>query len=324
MAIQALICAAPARPEPADYNPAVRPDPAGTPTEVSVAALVIDLADIDDVKQEFTIDVYVIVRWRDGRLAADSELDEERTLPLASVWHPALGALNRRGASIMLPEVVFIDPDGNVEYSQRYFGQIGSPLDLQEFPADTQTLEVRMLSYRYGPDELVVGSRGAQRLERMSVSGWRVGQPRLEPSLLDLPEVTRAGTSLQVEVERETGYYVLTMVMPLLLITLMAWAVFWIDPSLLPSQVGIATASVFTLIAFRFSLSLRLPEVSYLTTADWFVLTATLLVFGALGETVYAGRLAKLGREDAARRVDYHSRWIYLVALTTLCLLTLS
>jgi hypothetical protein len=98
----------------------------------------------------------------------------------------------------------------------------------------------------------------------------------------------------------------------------MASLVFWIDPSLLPSQIGVATASIFTLIAFRLSLGLSLPRVSYLTTADRVVLSITLLVFMALGETVFAHRIFKSGREDLARRVDLWSRWVYAGALVVI------
>ena len=115
----------------------------------------------------------------------------------------------------------------------------------------------------------------------MSVVGWKIGDSESDAEPLEVPGATRAGASFQVRAQRETTYYFLTMALPLLLIALMAWTALWIDPSFLPSKVGVSTASVFTLIAFRFSLKLSLPKVSYLTTADWMILAVTLLVFAA-------------------------------------------
>ena len=56
---------------------------------------------------------------------------------------------------------------------------------------------------------------------------------------------------------------------------------------LTPSSLAISTASVFTLIAFRLSLMWSLPKVSYMTTADGFVLAITLQTsLGNLAATV--------------------------------------
>jgi len=60
------------------------------------------------------------------------------------------------------------------------------------------------------------------------------------------------------------------MLLPLALIVLMAWSVFWIDPALLPTQIGVSTASVFSLIAFRFGTRDLLPPVHYMTRGDFF------------------------------------------------------
>jgi len=114
------------------------------------------------------------------------------------------------------------------------------------------------------------------------------------------------------------GYFLWTMAVPLALIMFMAWTVFWIDPNFLPSQVGVATASVFSLIAYRTALRLSLPKVSYMTRADIFILGATLLVFGALAMAIATGRLAKSGREEVALRVDRWGRWVYLGLLAVL------
>ncbi len=289
---------------PDGYNPTVRPDPPGTPTRVTLGVFLLDLVSIDDRAQEFSIDVVVSARWRDPRLASSDE-SAERLLPFDAVWNPAVGAINRRSLAFLLPQTVRVDAEGNVVYVQRLQGTLASRMVLHDFPADTQALELRLASYLYTPEgvEVVADEARIGRMETLSVSGWKIGPPELDVTSLPLPGgLERAGGVLRLEAQRDASYYLLTLGLPLLLISLMAWSVFWIDPSLLPSQVGIATASVFSLIAFRLSLSAQLPKVSYLTKADWFVLAITLLVFSALGEAVYVGRLAKIGQEDRTRR----------------------
>ena len=50
-----------------------------------------------------------------------------------------------------------------------------------------------------------------------------------------------------------------------------------------------------------------------MTRGDVFVLGCTFLVFSAFGMALLSGRLAKIGQEDLARRVERWARWIYLL-----------
>lgn len=299
-----------------------RPDPPGVPTRVAITVFFLDLIEIDDVSQEYTADIFVRFEWRDGRLALDEETSKsvERMMPLSRIWWPQLASLNRRTGRATLPESVRVDATGNVTYDQRFYGTLAARLDLHDFPSDRQTLPLEILSYRYTTKELELEVRHLSRLDEMSLIGWHVEavSSESEPPELAAAEQDLAGATFRIEAKREVSYYLWTMGLPLLLIAIMAWTVFWIDPSLLPSQLAISTASVFSLIAFRFSMKLSLPRVSYLTNADTFVLIVTVLVFGALGQAVMTGRLAKRGHEDLARTLDRWGRWIYMAVLVGL------
>ena len=307
-------------------NVVPRPDPEGTPTDVSIGLYFLDVAQIDDVAQEFAADVVVQASWTDPRLA-DPGAPPTRVLPLAEIWDPEMGFLNRRAVDLIIPETVRVDPAGHVVYVQRALATFASPLDLRRFPRDEQEIGVQLVSYRYASGELDlrVNRTTTGRREVFSITGWQLelGTATVTPLVLPGVDLTRAGLTFRLTAQREGYYYLLTMFIPMVLIALMAWCVFWIDPSLLPSQIAISTASIFTLIAFRFSMNFSLPRVSYLTTGDRFMLAITLLVFTALGQAVVTGRLAKSGKEALARSLDRWGRWIYLAALASVCWVTL-
>jgi hypothetical protein len=61
-----------------------------------------------------------------------------------------------------------------------------------------------------------------------------------------------------------------------------------------------------------------------MTTADTFVMAVTLLVFGALGQTVLTGRIAKSGREELAQKLDVWGRWVYSGLLAVILLIVLT
>src|SRR5262245_31368229 len=62
--------------------PATRPDPEGQPTRVSLGVFVVDISGIDDARQTFKADIYVMLRWKDARLAS---AEARRNMPLAKV-----------------------------------------------------------------------------------------------------------------------------------------------------------------------------------------------------------------------------------------------
>jgi len=306
-----------------------RPDPKGTPTRAEIGIYVLDVMAIDDATQTFEVDVVVTLRWRDPRLAFSAEEMglEELVLPLDEVWSAELGTLNRREVETLLPDVVHVAPDGRVSYAQRIQATLASKLDLREFPFDSQALPIHIVAYRHGPEEIQfvlneesTGSRGD-----FSVTGWEIeeGEPRIEPVELPGVEGQFAGVSFFLEARRQSSYFGLTMMVPLVLIVLMAWTVFWIDPAVVPPQIGVSTAAVFSLIAFRFSMRSALPNVAYMTRADQFLLGTTLLVFAALGEVIVTTRLARQGNEELAHRIDRWGRWIYLASFILLTGLTL-
>jgi hypothetical protein len=106
------------------------------------------------------------------------------------------------------------------------------------------------------------------------------------------------------------------------LIVFMAWTVFWLDPSQLGPQLGVATASVISFVAFQIKLQEMLPGVDYLTRMDRYILGATILVFLAFGEAILTGGLAAKGRADLSRRIDRWSRWVYVILFGVLICVT--
>jgi hypothetical protein len=47
-----------------------------------------------------------------------------------------------------------VDAKGNVQYLQRYLGELSTPLLHKDFPLDSQRLHILIGSLRYGPQEL--------------------------------------------------------------------------------------------------------------------------------------------------------------------------
>jgi hypothetical protein len=292
-----------------------RPDPDGVPTEMAVGAYLVDLQGIDDAQQTFSADFFFVMTWRDERLLnVEGRSLAGCLLPIEAIWAPRVLIMNERAANKSFEDRVYVGPDGHLEYSQRFQGVFTNRLDLRDFPLDRQTLSIRVVLGRTRAEDVTfLLDERTGRAEEFSIADWTVTADSVEYEAFRLPtaEQRYPQVTFRLEVRRNRAYYAQKLFLPLILIVCMSWAVFWIDPKLVPPQIGISTSAVLTLIAFLFSLAYTLPRLSYLTRADRFVMGATVLVFFAFGEALLSTGLAGRGREETALRIDRLSRLVF-------------
>lgn len=307
-----------------------RPNAGGPPEEIAILFGLLDIDDIDDKEQRFSVDAFFEIRWQDSRLAVEPDVDFAggvRTFSLDSIWTPSLTIVNDRGLSLMLPEVADVDNNGNVVMRQRLSGLLAVDLKLANFPFDTQQLTIDIVSYRYPPSALKFSddTEFVANPAMFSADGWQFEVQPPEFSVYRLRQ-DGEGTSqltLAVVAERNSGFFILTLALPMTLILFLAWTVHWLQPEIIPARMGMSTATVFSLIALGVSFRLSLPQIDYLTQADRFVMYSTLLVLVSLGITVIATRWVNQDLTSRATRLTLYTRWAFplvfmLIAVSTL------
>src|SRR5437879_1798851 len=130
-----------------------RPRAQDGPTQVSVGIWIADITSIDSAQQSFTAEVAIVLRWKDPRLAHTG--NGVVRYPLEQVWHPRVTIVNETNSvSHKFPDSVEVEPDGTVNYRQRYAGAFTQPLRLRSFPFDRQTFHVELVAVRYGANEV--------------------------------------------------------------------------------------------------------------------------------------------------------------------------
>ena len=296
-----------------------RPDSAGLPTEVNIGLKLLDVDEIDDVNQLFSVDIFFDISWHDPRLALTESVrnGQKRLVPLEEIWTPRLLISNDRGMTVQLPRIAEVDDFGNVNTKQRAFGDLSTDLQFANFPFDIQHLPIRIVSYGYAPSELQfkLNENFSSTDPVFSAEGWRfrIMSPEFDAVLVSADGGEWSRMTYLIEAERNSQYHILTMFLPVTLIVFMSWLVFWLPPDVIPSRVGISTASIFSLIAFTLSIRLSLPRVSYVTHADLFLIGCTVLVILALATVVIGSRWVKTDRLDDALRLNALARWFYVL-----------
>ena len=305
-----------------------RPNAGGPAEVIQVRLGLLDVVGISDRNQRFSIDAFVEVHWQDPRLAAGTaDFGDTRTLSADEIWTPRLLIVNNRGVQRQLPDVVTVDRDGNVILRQRLVGDLAADFELREFPFDSQKLRIDIVSYQYSPEELVYSTDSdlVARVESFRSKGWTFEALEPEHSIYRLEEDGRGTSQLSyvLRAERKSGFYALTLALPMTLILFLAWLVHWLPPGVVPPRIGMASATVFSLIAFGVSFRLTLPAIDYLTRADRFVVLSTILVAVSLAVTVFASRLASKDRLEEASRLSRRTRLGFPLAYAAILLLTM-
>jgi hypothetical protein len=321
-----LVFASSALADPVPLPPAPERPGAG-PTRVGVTAWFADISKIDSAAQNFTVNLFLLLQWKDPSLAHPGP--EAKTYALDQVWHPRCMFSNAGGdLRNTLPETVAVAPDGVVSYRQRFVGSFNEPLNLWRFPFDNETFTANFVVPGSRPEEVILvpdpasiakGLPGAiGRNEILTIPDWRVTklEAGAEPYRL-VPGTEIAGYNISFSAFRERQHYILKVILPLLLIVCMSFSVFWIDPTLGASQISVSVTSMLTLIAYRFAIGADTPKLPYLTLMDAFILLGTILVFLSLVEVIITARLALGNRVNMARAIDRKCRMVFPAVLVT-------
>ena len=303
---------------------AKRPEEWWEPTNVNFFVFVLDIDKIDGAAQSFTANVFVRLNWKDKRLAHEGGV---KTIPLTEVWNPDILIVNRGGITQKsLPEVVKVTADGTVNYIQRYTGPLSQPLKLSKFPFDQHDFTIQFVSPGAIPQEVQFAPAPAIRdpkiiggamYHELSLPDWKVTKYTTEVRpYKPTGDIEIAGFVFEFTARRYAIYYVWQVIVPLILIVMMSWGSLYIDPSNASAQIGVATSSMLTLIAYRFMLGNLIPRLPYMTRLDYFTLGSTILVFLTLAEVIVTTNLALREKGALAVKIDHYCRFVFPAVFT--------
>jgi hypothetical protein len=271
------------------------------------------------VKQQFEVDGYLMVHWIDPRLVftptgpADLHREYDRT----EVWIPYIEMVNAVAPRERYDTSVESDPDGSVNYVERFHAVVSSKFMLKRFPFDSQSLLIILHPYLRQEREVQFSAfhqdvwATQEFTQYSSLAQWDL--ETVEPSIGN--SYLYGGTLIPearftVKVQRRYAFYLWKVFLPLLLMVVLSWAVFWIEARDLSNQVQIAITTILTVIAFAFAISATMPRVPYLTYIDAFFLVCYVFVFVAIVELMVVHLSHRLERStDLGIRVQRISRW---------------
>jgi hypothetical protein len=219
---------------------------------------------------------YLELSWRDPRLAvgavANARPRATKRVDAGKIWTPRIFFENAlEQPSYHHEPAVEVDDRGVVTSFVILTGKFSAPMNLRQFPFDRQVLGVRIgpfedesvVKFVVKPEMLLVSKRA-------SATDWTIEgtAARVESHVYVAGEGIYSRYENEVSVARRATFYVWRVMLPLTLLVLVSWAVFWFEPAGLQPQISTCMASLIALVAFNFTTDFSLPKVAYLTLID--------------------------------------------------------
>lgn len=293
--------------------------PAPRPVAVQAAFTLQDVNAIDDVAETFEFAGVLTLSWTDPRRAfdpAEAGTDEKiyqggfQVDEIASGWYPQLVLTNESGLFQRSGVLLRVRADGRTTLVQTINAVAKGDFHMRRFPFDSQRLEADFRVLGFGADEVA--------LQVTPDESWREGvsipQWGISSGAVTTGDRNGAPTlSLRLDVERESFYVRRLITMPLVLIVLLSFTVFWMDRSSLGDRLSVSFIGILTAVAYQMVMAGLLPPISYFTLMHGFLSLSFLTMCATVVVNIVVGKLDQRGRSGLGDRIDHVCRWAFPV-----------
>ena len=157
---------------------------------------------------------------------------------------------------------------------------IQNDFNLQTFPFDIQTLKITYASSTKLKEYEITNKDTSFKninnfVNNSKINGWDIiGYDLYNTIEKDETEDFISKVNIEIQIQRQHGYYIYKVLIPILLILMVCWSVVWVDPKELESRLTITIVCLLSLIAYNFVIDSELPKLEYLTVMDWIILVS--------------------------------------------------
>lgn len=322
--------------------------PGQRPVEVLMGFNLVNITDVDEKNENLDFDGAIYLEWMDPRLAYEPEefgmpgdwvagdysntpthiyLGDFAVKEIFQGWRPHVVIPNGIGNRITTNMAISIWPDGRVAYSESFYAKIEAPMDLRRFPFDSQRLEVFFHPFLYQRDEVVMvpDDRLARTWDQnLGIADWSRGQTTMSERPIEIAYFDESRSEISefvvtVEIKRRPTHFLVSIVLPMILLVALTWCVFWMHNESIANRVNVTFIGILSVVAYYFVILDNVPEVSYLTLIDAFIISTFMILSAGVVILVVVDSLFDEHKAHLAERVDRICRWAFPLAyvLTT-------
>ncbi|CAH1159698.1 unnamed protein product [Phaedon cochleariae] len=271
------------------------------------------VSELDMSFQEYSMDCYFRQYWRDQRLSFFGPI---KSLSLSikmleRIWRPDTFFYNGKNSyvhTITVPnKLLRISQDGDILYSMRLTIKAKCPMELKSFPMDRQSCPLIFGSYAYTSKDLIYrwqNEPSVNFVPGMTLSQFDLISSPYRNFTLKRREGDFSVLQVSFNLQRHTGYFLIQVYVPCILIVVLSWVSFWIHREATSDRVGLGITTVLTLSTISLDSRTDLPKVRYATALDWFLLMSFFYCIATLLEFAGVHYFTKVGSGEVHMTED--------------------
>ncbi len=289
-----------------------------------------DINEINDETETFDFSGVLKLKWRDPCQAFDPAAEgvNERVFQgsyqfneLATGWYPQVVLVNESGLYQKSGTVLRVQPDGTSTLIETLNATAKAEYNMHRYPLDRQRLEAVFEVLGFDRDEVLlqVESGTANSLaSEVQIPQWTI--TGASASVRDRPEsfAGHLGVSsvfaVSVDVQRKSYYMIRLVVLPLILIVLLSFSVFWMDRSSIGDRLSVSFIGILTAVAYQNMISDQMPHISYVTLMHGFLNFSFITMCATVVINLVVGAADKRGEFELGDRIDRRCRWGFPLA----------
>ena len=307
------------------------------PVVVQASFQLRDINDIDDATETFEFGGVLELTWRDQRQAFDPAVEgvEEKVFQgwfqfneTSPAWFPQVVLVNESGLFEKHGVVLRVRSDGTSTLVETLNAKAEADLDLRRYPFDRHRLDAIFEVFGADESEVVLRAASAPTLpsdREVRVPQWTLDRVGTSTRDRRASYAGRQGVAsalvVSMDVERESFFVVRLVVVPLVLIVMLSWSVFWMGRSSLADRISVSFIGILTAVAYQIVVSEIQPDISYMTLMHGFLNLSFFIMCVTVVINLWIGALDRRGMSDVGDRIDRRCRWIFPAAYFGLNLL---
>ena len=255
---------------------------------------ILQLNSVDLVAETFTAQLFIEFRFPGAALDPDLSAksaafpfgpDGKPTFRPSARWYVDQIDFNNANKYQILNKDV-LEVGQNIHAKIRFEGTFFTNLELTHFPFDCQALTFSLAINCREAGMTPVLLRNAEDLTCQSISNDSFHlqevyyvQERLHVATGSCGHAPRTFPAVNVTMalERKAGFFIVNVLVPLFLFVPLSCMQFFIPVTELAGRMEFGLAMLFTTVTFKFSISNTLPQISYLTLLDKYLLLGGLI-----------------------------------------------
>ena len=303
------------------------PPPADGPVRVRTSFVFQEVTEIDDLAETIQFGGILRLVWKDERQAFDPDRAGLQELvfqgnyqfnELSPAWYPEVVLANVSGLYEQQGVVLRIKPDGTSILTSVINGIAEVDLDMRRYPFDRQNLQLVFEPVGFMAEEvaLVVDTDTvSEAWKNIKLSQWQVNGIKSFSGDEQAADYDKSGEPsimvVALEVERKSMFVVRLVMVPLLLIVVLSWTVFWMERSSLGDRISVSFIGILTAVAYQNVVSDLIPHLSYHTFINTFILVSFCFMFATVLVNLLVGASDKKGQSKRGDLIDIRCRWIF-------------